>query len=42
MNFNFPLKELKTSISYNHFHGGVTFDPRWPSTSKYLGWPFEG
>jgi len=27
------IKGLKTSISYNHFHGGVTFDPRWPSTS---------
>jgi len=41
MYYNLKIKELKTSISYNHFHGGVTFDPRWPSTSSYLGWPFE-
>jgi hypothetical protein len=31
--FNLTIKGLKTSISYNHFHGGVTFDPMWPSTS---------
>jgi hypothetical protein len=33
MYFNLTTKELKTRISYNHFHGGVTFDSRWPSTS---------
>jgi len=33
MYFNLTIKELNTSISYSHFHGGVTFDPRWPSTS---------
>jgi hypothetical protein len=30
--FNLTIKGLKTSISYNHFHVGVIFDPRWPST----------
>jgi len=33
MYFNLTTKGLETSISYNYFHGGVTFDPRWPSTS---------
>jgi len=42
MYFNLTIKELKPSISYNHFHGGVLFEPRWPCTSKYLGWHFEG
>jgi len=36
MNLNLPKTELKTSSRYNHFHGGVKIDPRWPSTSKYL------
>jgi len=33
MYFNLTIKGLKISISYNHFHGAVTFEPRWPSTS---------
>jgi len=33
MYFNLTIKGLKTGISYNHFHGGVIFDSRWPSTS---------
>jgi len=31
--FNFTIKGVEINICYNNFHGGVTFDPRWPSTS---------